>query len=206
MVDMGPFLRRRGLVFVDGKPLEPMEQLRELAMPKLPPIPDFTVPPQPQLGMPPRRRGGPIMQEVGGSPDARFWVETSGTAIYIRLTSGTPADHLIEVTTRQAYLCARAKWSGLHPGEGPHLPARRQRLPVPAIRHGLARRRRSLDHRRQHLGMGEWRRARQSGGTDIAVTRGKPVPRTSSAAIRFATAASRASAAWEPPTRWSKTI
>jgi hypothetical protein len=31
VVDMGPFLRRRGLVFVDGKPLEPVEQLRELA-------------------------------------------------------------------------------------------------------------------------------------------------------------------------------
>ena len=101
VVDMGPYLRRRGLVFVDGKPLEPMEQLRELAMPKLPPVPDFTVPPAPQLGMPPRRRGGPIMQEVGGSPDARFWAETSGTALYVRLTSGTPADHVIEITTRQ---------------------------------------------------------------------------------------------------------
>jgi hypothetical protein len=101
IVDMGPYLRRRGLVFADGKPLEPMEQLRELAMPKLPAEPDFTVPPTPLLGMPARRRGGPIMQEVGGSPEARFWAETSGTAIYIRLTSGTPADHLIEVTTRQ---------------------------------------------------------------------------------------------------------
>src|SRR5665213_656728 len=78
VVDMGPYLRRRGLVFVDGKPLEPMEQLRELAMPKLPAVPDFTVPPVPQLGMPARRRGGPIMQEVGGAPDARFWAETSG--------------------------------------------------------------------------------------------------------------------------------
>jgi hypothetical protein len=100
-VDMGPFLRRRGLVFVDGRPLEPMEQLRELAMAKLPPVPDFTVPPVPQLGMPARRRGGPVMQEVGGSPDARFWVEYSGTAIHVRLASGTPADHVIEVTTRQ---------------------------------------------------------------------------------------------------------
>jgi len=99
--DMGPYLRKRGLVFVDGKPLEPMEQLRELAMAKLPPVPDFTVPPVPLLGMPARRRGGPIMQEIGGSPDARFWVEYSGTAIHIRLSSGTPADHLIEVTTRQ---------------------------------------------------------------------------------------------------------
>jgi len=101
MVDMGPILRRRGLVFVDGKPLEPMEQLRELAMPKLPPVPDFTVPPAPQLGMPPRRRGGAIMQEIGGSPEARFWVDYSGTTIHVRLASGMPADHLIEVTTRQ---------------------------------------------------------------------------------------------------------
>jgi hypothetical protein len=99
--DMGPYLRRRGLVFVDGKPLEPMEQLRELAMAKLPTVPDFTVPPVPLLGMPPRRRGGAIMQEIGGSPDARFWVDYTGTSVHVRLASGTPADHLIEVTTRQ---------------------------------------------------------------------------------------------------------
>ena len=99
--DLGPYLRRRGLVFVDGKPLEPMEQLRELAMPHLYLVPDFTIPAVPQNGLPARRRGGPIMQEVGGSPDARFWVEYSGTAIHIRLASGTPSDHLIEVTTRQ---------------------------------------------------------------------------------------------------------
>ena len=101
VVDLGPYFRRRGLAFVDGKPLEPMEQLRELATPKLQPFPDFTVPATPQNGLPARRRGGPIMQEVGGSPDARFWVADSGTSIHVRLASGTPADHLIEVTTRQ---------------------------------------------------------------------------------------------------------
>jgi hypothetical protein len=100
-VDMGPYLRRRGLVFADGKPLEPMEQLFELAMPKLPPVPDFTRPPVPQNGLPGRRRGGPVMQEIGGSPTARFWADYSGTAIYVRLPSGTPDDHLVEVTTRQ---------------------------------------------------------------------------------------------------------
>jgi hypothetical protein len=102
IVDMGPYLRRRGLVFVDGKPLEPMEQLRELAMAELPPVPDFTRPPEPVAGMPPRRRGGAIMQEVGGTPTARFWIEADGTGICIRLPSGTPADHMIEVTTREA--------------------------------------------------------------------------------------------------------
>lgn len=100
-VDMGPYLRRRGLVFVDGKPLEPMEQLGELAMPDLPRQPDFTVPPKPQAGMPARRRGGALMQEIGGTPNGRFWAETSGTALYVRLETGTPADHMIEVTTRQ---------------------------------------------------------------------------------------------------------
>lgn len=108
-VDLGPYLRRRGLVFADGKPLEPMEQLRELAMPDLPPMPDFTRPPAPRNGMPARRRGGAIMQEIGGSPAARFWTDHSGTAIYVRLASGTPADHLIEATTRQhAFVPARS--------------------------------------------------------------------------------------------------
>ena len=101
VADLGPYFRRRGLVFVDGKPLEPVEQLRELAAAHLQPFPDFTVPAKPQNGLPARRRGGPIMQEVGGSPDARFWVSDSGTSIHVRLASGTPAEHLIEATTRQ---------------------------------------------------------------------------------------------------------
>lgn len=102
IADMGPYLRRRGLVFANGKPLEPMEQLRELAQPELLRAPDFTVPPVSVAGMPPRRRGGAIMQEVGGEPAARFWVDADGTALVVRLASGTPADHLIEVTTRAA--------------------------------------------------------------------------------------------------------
>ena len=100
IVDIGPYLRRRGLVFVDGKPLEPVEQIRELAT-DLPSIPDFTKPAVSVNGQPPRRRGGPIMQEIGGVPTARFAVEQSGRAIIVRLASGTPADHQIEVTTRQ---------------------------------------------------------------------------------------------------------
>jgi hypothetical protein len=100
-VDMGPYFRRRGLVFVDGKPLEPMEQLRELASPDLQPDPVFTSPPLSQNGLPPRRRPGPLMQEIGGSRDARFSVDPSGTAVHIRLAGGTPADHQIEITTRE---------------------------------------------------------------------------------------------------------
>jgi hypothetical protein len=101
IADMGSYVRRRGLVFADGKPLEPMEHVTELAMPELPPEPDFTTPRKSQFGMPPRRRGGPIMQEVGGTPTGRFYTENSGTGIYIRLPSGTPSDHTIEITTRE---------------------------------------------------------------------------------------------------------
>ena len=67
----------------------------------LPPVPDFTKPPCRCLAC--RRAGAaaPIMQEIGGSPDARFSVDNPGPAIHVRLASGTPADHMIEVTTRQ---------------------------------------------------------------------------------------------------------
>jgi hypothetical protein len=99
-VDLGPYFRRRGLVFVDGKPLEPVEQLRELATQQLPGPPPPNQP-QPLTGLPPRKRGGPIMQEIGGTPDGRFWVDNSGQAIEVRLPTGTPAEHTIEITTRE---------------------------------------------------------------------------------------------------------
>jgi hypothetical protein len=104
-VDMGPYLRKRGLVFVDGKPLEPMEQLRELGdnTPLRSWIPTLTPenPPTSRGGMPVRIRGGAIMQEVGGSPDARFAVESSGNIIYIRMPDDTRENPLIEITTRE---------------------------------------------------------------------------------------------------------
>ena len=103
-VDMGPYFRRRGLVFLNGKPLEPMEQSRELGnTPLRSPFPTFPITNQPAIsnGMPVRIRGGAIMQEIGGTPDARFWVENTGTAIHIRVPANTPARPLIEITTRE---------------------------------------------------------------------------------------------------------
>ena len=99
-VDMGPYFRRRGLVFVDGRPLEPVEQLRELASPQLPGPPPPNQP-QPLTGLPARKRGGPIMQEIGGTPYGRFWVDNSGQSIQVRLPAGTPDTHTIEITTRE---------------------------------------------------------------------------------------------------------
>lgn len=100
-VDMGPYFRVRGLAFVDGQPLEPMEQLRELGNMPLRPAPLAPGQAAPLTGLPPRSRGGTIMQEIGGTPEARLWVETTGQAIHIRIPSGTPAEHTVEVTTRE---------------------------------------------------------------------------------------------------------
>jgi hypothetical protein len=93
-VDMGPYFRRRGMIFADGMPLEPMEQYRELSNVSL--QPDS----QPQGGLPQRSRGGPVMQEIGGSAEGRFWVEHQGNVVHIRVPGGDPARSLIEITTR----------------------------------------------------------------------------------------------------------
>jgi len=85
---------------MDGQPLEPVELQRELVTPKLytPPLPGT---PQPLTGLPARARGGPLMQEVGGTEDARFWTDANGQSIHVRLPNGTPADHTIEITIRE---------------------------------------------------------------------------------------------------------
>jgi len=93
-VDMGPYFRRRGLIYIDGKQLEPVEQYRELLSASLQSAAS------PANGLPGRTRGGPIMQEIGGSPEGRFWVEHQGNVLFIR-AAGDPAKSLVEVTARE---------------------------------------------------------------------------------------------------------
>jgi len=97
-VDMGPYFRRRGMVFVDGMPLEPVEQYRELVYPPIQRV---------RSGLPSRTRGGPIMQEIGGSANNRFWVEHTGTAIDIRVPTDDPGKSTIEITTREQAFAPR---------------------------------------------------------------------------------------------------
>ena len=130
--DMGPYFRRRGLVFVDGKPLEPVEQQRELSAAALPGPPPPNAPVS-MAGTPPRTRTGPIMQEIGGTLNGRFYTDANGQSIHIRLESGTPADHTIEITTREQVFAPAARGvdyvrlKGLtfaHAGNGFPLPQR----------------------------------------------------------------------------------
>jgi hypothetical protein len=108
-VDMGPYLRRRGLVFVDGKPLEPVEQYRELGSLPLTRLQSGM---QGGNGLPARARGGPIMQEIGGSPDARSWIEQQGNVVHIRVPSGDPSNSLVEITAREQAFAPRTSGLG----------------------------------------------------------------------------------------------
>jgi hypothetical protein len=111
-VDMGPYFRRRGLIFVDGKPLEPVEQYRELGN-----VPLYT-PEQAaamqarRTGLPTRMRGGPIMQEIGGTPDGRFWVEHQGNVVHVRVPGDDIAGKLVEVTAREQVFAPREQGLG----------------------------------------------------------------------------------------------
>jgi hypothetical protein len=109
-VDMGPYFRRRGMIFADGRPLEPVEQYRELGNMPLPGTP--LAPGPPRGGLPGRTRGGPILQEVGGSPEARFWVEHQGNVVHVRLASGDPGSSLVEITTREQAFAPRQSGLG----------------------------------------------------------------------------------------------
>lgn len=131
-VDMGPYFRRRGLVFVDGKPLEPVEQQRELTAAALPGPPSPNSPVN-MSGTPTRIRTGPIMQEIGGTLNGRFYTDANGQSIHIRLESGTPADHTIEITTHEQVFAPAGRGvdyvrlkglTFLHAGNGFPLPQR----------------------------------------------------------------------------------
>ena len=68
--------------------------------------------PPPRTGLPARTRGEPILQEIGGSPDGRFWVEHQGNVVHIRVPSGDPGKSVIEVTTREQAFAPRRAVSG----------------------------------------------------------------------------------------------
>jgi parallel beta-helix repeat protein len=88
--NMSNYFRRRGLVFVDGKPLEPVESSTELAGPSPRSLNFFS-----------EVHWSPLFQEF--SPYAgKVWVESNGMTLHIRLANDDdPANHTIEITTEE---------------------------------------------------------------------------------------------------------
>lgn len=88
--NMSTYFRRRGLVFVDGKPLEPVETPAELAGPSPRSMNYFT-----------EVHWKPLFKEF--APETgKVWIETNGMTLHIRLANDDdPARHVIEITTQE---------------------------------------------------------------------------------------------------------
>ncbi len=88
--NMANYFRRRGMVFVDGKPLEPVESPTHLAGPSPRSLNFFS-----------EVRWSPLFAEF--MPYAgKVWVETNGMSLHIRLADDSdPADHTIEIVTQE---------------------------------------------------------------------------------------------------------
>ncbi len=88
--NMANYFRRRGLVFVDGRPLEPVESPMYLAAPSTRSLNFWS-----------DVKWTPLFEEF--SPYAgKVWVEPNGMTLHIRLANDdNPASHTIEITTQE---------------------------------------------------------------------------------------------------------
>ena len=121
------------MVFVDGKPLEPVETPYELAGPSPRSMNYFT-----------DIHWKPLFKEF--SPEAgKVWIETNGMTLHIRLANDDdPAKHVIEITTQEQLFSPASALPVVYPREGHHLPICGQRLSGAAARHGLGQPRQSF--------------------------------------------------------------
>ena len=95
--NLATYYRRRGLVFVDGKPLSQVDTFEELFDPAGPPRPSSR-PVNPTIVEEPQNH---LFDEFGGSA-GRVFIENDGLTLHIRLNDdGNPKDHLVEITTKE---------------------------------------------------------------------------------------------------------
>jgi hypothetical protein len=90
VINMSPYFRRRGMLFVDGKPLEQMDGYNDL------------------FGTTDRSTNyyeelhwQPLFEEMDGA-GGRFWVDTRGNSIFVRLPNDdAPDKHVIEAAVQE---------------------------------------------------------------------------------------------------------
>ena len=120
--NMATYFRRRGMVFVDGRPLEPVESPMHLAGPSTRSLNFFS-----------EVHWSPLFEEF--SPYAgKVWVETNGMSLHIRLADDSdPRDHTIEITTQEQIFSPARRYESyirvkgitfLHAGNGFPVPQR----------------------------------------------------------------------------------
>ena len=94
--NMATYFRRRGMVFVDGHPLGPVELPNHMAGPPKQSLNFFT-----------KAMWSPLFAEFQ-PPVGSFWVETNGMTVHIRLANDDdPAKHTIEITTQEQVFSSR---------------------------------------------------------------------------------------------------
>jgi hypothetical protein len=102
VINMAPYFRRRGMVFVDGKPLEQVDMYRQLAGG------DPGRPLSAYTNFPARD----LFTEIGGS-GGRFWVEHNGSTLHVRLPNDdSPDRHEIEITAREQAFAPSERYLG----------------------------------------------------------------------------------------------
>ena len=120
--NMATYFRRRGLVFVDGMPLEPVESPTDLAAPSKQSLNFFT-----------NIHWTPLFKEF--RPYAgKVWIEPNGMTLHIRLANDDdPAKHTIEITTQEQIFSPAQRYQSyirvkgitfMHAGNGFPVPQR----------------------------------------------------------------------------------
>jgi hypothetical protein len=121
-IDMAPYFRRRGLVFVDGKPLEPAELYSQLIAPSTRSLNFFS-----------EVKWYRLFDEIGGA-GGKFWVENNGLTLHVRLPNDdSPDRHTIEATVHEQAFVPAERYRGyirvkgitfMHAGNGFPVPQR----------------------------------------------------------------------------------
>ena len=120
--NMANYFRRRGMVFVDGRPLEPVESPMHLAAPSPRSMNFFS-----------EVHWTPLFEEF--MPYAgKVWVEPNGMTLHIRLANDDdPAKHTIEITTQEQVFSPALRYQSyirvkgitfMHSGNGFPVPQR----------------------------------------------------------------------------------
>jgi len=101
VINTAPYFRRRGMVFADGKPLEPVDQYIDLFGPSGRATSYYEDIPQ-----------KPLFDQMGGSA-GKFWVDLKGNTIYVRLNGDdSPENHMIEATVREQVFAPKERGLG----------------------------------------------------------------------------------------------
>ena len=112
--NLATYYRRRGLVFVDGKPLTQVDTFEELFDPAGPARPGSR-PVNPTIVEEPQNH---LFDEFGGSA-GRVFIENDGLTLHIRLNDdGNPKNHLVEITTKETVFRPLAARLGIYPYQG----------------------------------------------------------------------------------------